>query len=292
MKQEIKKVTQDNRLIEAQYYLSLAEKRLILVAINKAQKGNFKELKINIDDYNYFFKQSDPYRDLKQATERLFERTIYKIEGRESRTRWVSHIEFNEKDKFVSLNFAPEIEPYLFDLKAQFTTYNLFKLSNVGSSYTIRLYELLMQFKKTGELYINVEELRACFGVGDKYPQYMNFKQRCLTPAVKEINQKSDFKVYFYESKKKRRVETLHFKFEEKQQQSFNFSDKIKPKEEIKTISKRDITLTASQRNMGNPALYDLWLEKNKDNPPEKHLEDYINFCKNYEQQTDIEDYT
>lgn len=218
------KITQDNRLIRASYYMTLAEKRVVLLAIGKAQKGKFTGLKISVEEYRKVFGETkQAYRDLRNAAKTLYDRSISSLEGRDTLTRWVSEVEFNEGQNFIRINFSREIEPYLFDLKRCFTSYHIDKIRAVKSSYSIRLYELLMQFKGTGELYITLENLKKAFGVQDKYTLYADFKSRCITPALKELKTKSDYNVKFKEVKKGRKVNGFCFYFEQKKQGEFKF---------------------------------------------------------------------
>ena len=218
------KITQDNRLIRASYYLTLAEKRVVLLAISKEKKGNLNNIEVSVDDYKAVFTNSEPFRDLRTSVERLWERTIYNLDGHPDRkTRWFKDIKFNENEKLVKLSFVEELEPYLFELKRCFTSYHLDKISAVKSSYSIRLYELLMQFKSTGEFYITLDELKKAFGVSDKYPTFASFKQRVLNPALKDLKIKSDYKIKFKEVKKGRKVNGFCFYFEQKAQGEFKF---------------------------------------------------------------------
>lgn len=218
------KITQDNRLVRASYYLTLAEKRIVLLAIGKAQKATFTGLTVSVEEYRAMFgDKKQAYRDLRSATKTLFERSISRLEGRDTLTRWVSEVEFLEDVSSIRINFTTEITPYLFELKSCFTSYHIDKIRAVKSSYSIRLYELLMQFKSTGELYITLEDLKKAFGVQDKYPKYSNLKQKVLTPALKELKAKSDYSVKLKEVKKKNKVNGFCFYFEQKKQGEFKF---------------------------------------------------------------------
>lgn len=212
-------VKQDNQLVRSSYKISLAEKRLILLAIAKAKK-DFRQITVTTDEYKSMFENSNPWQDLRDASERIWDRTIYNLDGHPDRkTRWVYDVKFNEKDGEITFKFPEDLDPYLFDLKANFTKLELHKVASLGSSYSVRFFELLMQFKSTGEVHITVEQLREHFGIRDKYARYPDFKRRCITPVLKELNEKSDYKVTMKEHKlKRKKVTSLSFFFTEKQQ--------------------------------------------------------------------------
>ncbi|WP_411268939.1 replication initiation protein [Pseudomonas guariconensis] len=53
--------------------------------------------------------------------------------------------------------------------------------------HSFRLFELLMQFKSTGVLVIEVEKLRILLDLGDSYKRFNNLRQRVITPSINEI---------------------------------------------------------------------------------------------------------
>jgi hypothetical protein len=79
------------------------------------------------------------------------------------------------------------------------------------SSYSIRLYQLLQCWAFKGERVISLDELRLCLGcrevdeegniLKDSLLPYKNFKRVALSPAVEEVNEKSDLSVSFREEK-------------------------------------------------------------------------------------------
>lgn len=215
-------VEQDNRLIEASYTLSLNEKRLVLLAISEAKKANFDEITLTPNTFHEEFGRTSDhsYRDLRKATERLYNRTIYNLEGHKNRkTRWVYDCKFDEKRGLVKLSFAPSLRPYLLNLKARFTQYHLSEVRSLASSYSIRLYELLMQFKSTGELYIGLEKFRLEMGIKDgQYKAYSDLRKWVLERAVKEINAQTPYIVKMGDKRAKRKVHTLMFFFERDEQ--------------------------------------------------------------------------
>ena len=98
-----------------------------------------------------------------------------------------------------------EIMPYLTQLKGQFTQYQLNHISGFSSVHAIRLYELFTQYKRLGERYISIEDLKKWLQLEDKYDRYNNLNQWVLLPALAEINEKSDLFVEYEPSRRQRR---------------------------------------------------------------------------------------
>lgn len=94
-----------------------------------------------------------------------------------------------------------------------FTQYYLEQTAQLKSVYSVRLYELLVQWKVAGKTKLfEVQTFRSQMGVEDsEYKILADFKKRVLMPSIKEINDKTDLLVDFQQQKKGRTV--IGFKF-------------------------------------------------------------------------------
>lgn len=227
-------VTKSNELIRASYKLTVNEQRLILSCIAqldprkpipKTRDGDIKPMRITVEYFAETYKVSDrstAYTALKEATERLYERDIrtYDNRGRRhGRFRWVQSIEYYAGQGYVELVFTQHVAPYITLLHKQFTTYILKRISTVNSIYSIRLFELLMQFKNTSVVVIGVEELKLLFELEGKYDRFANLKARVIEPAVQELRVKANLNISWEAMRRNRRVETLRFTFHDNPQQ-------------------------------------------------------------------------
>ncbi|HBB8100258.1 TPA: replication initiation protein, partial [Escherichia coli] len=79
-------------------------------------------------------------------------------------------------------------------------------------------YELLQQFRSTGERIIALDDFRSMLDIEHKYQTYKSLNQQLLRPCVDELNQKSDLAVTLETIKKGRTVVALHFRFKEDKQ--------------------------------------------------------------------------
>jgi plasmid replication initiation protein len=105
--------------------------------------------------------------------------------------------------------------------------------------YAIRLYELLMQWKTTGKREIEIDWLKKQFEIEDKYAAIKDLKKRIIDPAVKDINEHSNFNVVWEQRKTGRRVTHLTFTFAEKQPlkpKKAKTTAKAKPEPEVVKI--------------------------------------------------------
>lgn len=213
-------VTKANDLVEATYRLTLNEQRLILLCI--AQLDSRKpqsrgQMTVSAADFaeEFGLKLKHAYEVLEGAANTLYERDIKKIHGMvRERIRWVYAVKYHGGEGKVTLGFSPDILPYLTLLHKRFTSYNLRQVSSLRSVYSIRLYEMLCQYRSVGTLVIGVDEFRERLDLGDKYQRFTHLKSRVIVPAVEELRAKSNLDVTWRQEKLGRKVEKVVFEFQ------------------------------------------------------------------------------
>ena len=270
-------VVKSNTLINASYSLTLAEQRLIGLAIVKANNQH-KDVDTNTmlvvtaAEYVDMFKvdRAAAYMALKDASERLFSRYFtYDIYSREYgkeydlkppkklsasddlikvKSRWVQKIAYREKSGAVYFQFSTDLIPLITNLKEYFTSYYLSQTADFSSSYATRLFELLMQWKSTNTIPVMaLHELRNSLGVEEnQYKLVADFKKRVLDIAVNQINETTDYKIEYEQHKEGRTITGFSFRFKLK-----------RPKSKAQIDSKRDpntpdffIKMTDAQRHL------------------------------------------
>lgn len=155
------------------------------------------------------------YEILKEATEKLLKTTFttMSVRGNVLKINVCSQAEYIDSEGRIDIEFTPNIMPHLAELGEKFTMYNLNEIAGFGSIYTTRLYELLMQFKTTGELKISISDLRFKLGCVDVLGRYNDFKKKTFAHAVDEINSQWTLDIKYKEIKTKRTVTDLLFTF-------------------------------------------------------------------------------
>ncbi|BBL22516.1 MULTISPECIES: replication initiation protein RepM [Acinetobacter] len=221
-------VVKDNALINASYNLDLVEQRLILLAIVEARDSgrgiNANDpLEVHAESYVNQFNvaRQTAYQALKDACKDLFVRqfSYQEINKRGNvenvLSRWVSEIRYIDDEATVKLIFAPAIVPLITRLEEQFTKYELQQISNLSSAYAVRLYELLIAWRSTGQTpIIELAEFRQKIGVlDDEYTRMGNFKDRVLNLAIAQINEHTDINVQCQQHKKGRNISGFSFNF-------------------------------------------------------------------------------
>jgi plasmid replication initiation protein len=225
-------VVKSNALIEATYRLSVMEQRIILSCLKLIDS------RVPItDDIMYEIRVSDIaklagksrnslYEEVKDAAMRLYRREVFILKkpngnGKHKNvllTRWVQSVKYTDESATISLRFAKDILPYISDLRKEFTKYTLSDISKFDSAYSIRLYELMRQYRVKGKREIELNELREMFQIGDKYKVTKDFKRYIIDIAIKDINSKTSLKIAYEQIKTGRKITGFCFRIIEKEE--------------------------------------------------------------------------
>lgn len=230
---DCKLVTKDNKLISASYSLGIPEQRIIFLAIIAAREQKKLidargMLQIHASSYQEQFKveKHTSYGALKSATRGLFD-AYFEYDDVHEQTgkpvhhlvNWVQKISYIDTAGMIELQFTDAVIPLITRLSEQYTEYDLKQVSELQSEYAIRLYELMMQWKKVGKTKkIALDDLRKKLGVDPKqYKQMCNFKTRVLDLAIHQINDFTDITATYDQHKTGRAVTGFTFIFKKKQ---------------------------------------------------------------------------
>ena len=223
-KQKGNLIVQHNCLIEANYDLTLQEKRVVLWLASQVKPDDvdFKEHVIKISDFCKIagLKSKNMHKEIEKTTLNLINRSLQIYSSSENRllqVAWLNSADYLYSEGSVKLCFSPKLKPYLLELKNCFTKFNLENMMLFKSAYAIRMYELLKQYQKSGVREIRITDLRKILGISVKqYSLYSNLKKKIIENSKKEINQKSDLLIDFLEIKNGRKVDSIKFIVETK----------------------------------------------------------------------------
>ena len=151
-------VVKSNKVVEASYMLSVAEQRVLLACIAQidstavlTEEYRFEVTASSVADLAGLENLSNAYRDLKKASEKLYERSVIIDDPdpdnpiiTQRKTRWISSIDYVPGAGKVILSFAFGIISYLSQLSCEFTKYKLKHVTRFEGVYSIRLYVRLL----------------------------------------------------------------------------------------------------------------------------------------------------
>lgn len=114
----------------------------------------------------------------------------------------------------IEISCNADIEPYLFELKECYTSYEIENIVKLNSAAKIRMYEIMKQYEKIGERQLTVDELQELLMT--HYTKYYEFSRNVLTPAIKDVNEYTDITISCEKVTKGRKVVALKFKIKSK----------------------------------------------------------------------------
>lgn len=213
-------VSKSNYFIKnSNFDLSIEEQRIVLVLASMVQPNDtdFQKYIIKIADFIDLLglKDQSKYTELPKITKNLMQK-VFEIDDEETgellQVAWLSSVRYKKTTGEISLEFSPELRPYLLDLKGFYTQYRLSNILSMKSKYSPRFYELLKmnEYQKKGFI-ISLEELRKLFKAEKIYPMYNDFKRKIIEQTQKELELYSDIRFEFEEIKYIRKVESIKF---------------------------------------------------------------------------------
>ena len=260
-------VVKTNQLNSALQNLSLPEIRIIQLAIVDARETNTglstdKPLRIDALRYAEIFEttRQNGYKRMKDAEENLFNRRFSYIDerGKLIKSRWVQQVTYLDDEGAIELVFTLAVVNGISRIDGAeefFTSYLLEQTANMDSIYSVRLYELLVQWvaaKQTPLFELN--KFRDQLGVEDhEYKRMGNFKLRVLDLAVKEINEKSDIKVSYSQVKKGRTITGFKFTVHEKLKSKTDKTSKLRDVDTADMFTVEDLNDKQVGRIARNP---------------------------------------
>jgi plasmid replication initiation protein len=218
-------VRQHNAITNARYEYSEMQLDIFLYLLSSLRKDQPDGVyEISVGEMSKLTDKKYNYQQLRLATEgmgsRMFE--IPNETDKKGRQVWRQMWMFDRVDYIhgtgiIEIEFTRTIQPYLFDLKANFTSFQLYSALRLGSKHAKRIYTLCSQWKDKGQTpeYV-IQEFKRTIGlINDKgdmeYAEITMFKKFVLDIAVKQINEHTDLEIGYTLRKRGRSFQNITF---------------------------------------------------------------------------------
>ena len=204
-------VVQANDIIFGMQALGPTEAKLLRLCIaQNVESGDFfKPYQITVPELAKILGVLPKYlyRDLEGICEGIIQKPLkmYK-DGSWVMYPWVSICKYDDKTHMVHIQLNDAMKPFLLNLKESGIYSTKYTLSNViqyKSSYSIRIFEMLLARMNGGYIYGNevktitltTNEIRCACDCTDRYLNPGDLGSKVIVRAIKEINQLSPYKI-------------------------------------------------------------------------------------------------
>ena len=212
-----------NNFVQASYSMTLDEMRILSLTLgvfnpkNPSKRG----FDFTVAEFCRHFPEVNPdiaYTQVRNAVLKISKRWVTLVDNEHELTEvaLIHKRSYFKKEGRFYIEFHDELIPYISELHDNYTKYQLVNIGAFSSTHSIRLYELCSQYRDTGWRQTPLNDLKEWLQVSDKYERYNNFNQRVLTPAIDEINAKSDLLVSVEPIKRGRSIVSLKFTIKSK----------------------------------------------------------------------------
>ena len=223
-------VVKTNRLNQAFQTLSLSEFHIVQLAIVDARHtgtGLSTDTPLRIDALRYAeifgTTRQNAYKRMKEAEDSLFNRrfSFFDENGKLVKSRWIQQVKYLDDEGAIELVFTLAVVQGISKIdgiKDFFTQYLLSQTAQLNSTYSARLYELLIQWRAVGKTPLfELSTFREQLGIGvNEYKRMDHFKTRVLDLAISEISEKTDIEATYQQHKKGRSISGFSFSFKQK----------------------------------------------------------------------------
>ena len=197
--QSEKMYKQHNALTSGRYDFTACQLDIMFMVL-ASLKENELNYKIHTKDIELITGRKWNISQLTSSTEQLLTR-MFEVETEDRYRQFVlfQYFDYIKGTSTIEVELARIALPYFFDLKNNFTHFQLKSVLNCSSSYAKRLYMLACQWKTVGKFPkpIPIVELKSILGLVDKkgneqYERISAFKANVLDIAKKQINEHTD----------------------------------------------------------------------------------------------------
>lgn len=211
-------IFQSNTLAMGSYDMTALEQKIFLILVSTISKDDtdFKKTTFRVVDLANLLDVSPQmlYRDLKKICKSIISKVV---EVKNDEGDWtvfniLSSAKYKNKEGTVELKINDEATPYLLQLKELFLSFKLENILDIDGKYTIRIYQQAKSnlFKK--DYIITLDDFKKQLKLTQKsYDRFSNINLKVLTPAIEEINKKTDITIEVEALKVGKKVHSLRF---------------------------------------------------------------------------------
>jgi len=218
MNQELE-IRQHNALTNARYEYTELQLDLFFFIISKLRKDE-KDTIYQLDIRELSSLTGKRYNGayLHKATADMGSRMLEVEDAKEYRQIWMfQQIRYIKGEGIIEFDLTKYVLPYLFQLKNNFTSYELAAALRLTSKYAKRIYQICSQWKDLGETKkYDLQDFKKMLGLLDekgneKMERISQLREKVLDIAVKQINEHTELNVSYTLEKRGKTFKNITF---------------------------------------------------------------------------------
>ena len=218
MSKEIE-IRQHNALTNARYEYTELQLDLLFFLLSKLRKDKQDSVyELNIKDLSLLTGKKYNAAYLHKATSDMGSRVFEVQTETRYRQLWMfQRVDYLLGQGIIEIKLTEDITPYLFDLKENFTSYELASALRLTSKYAKRIYQYCSQWKDQGETKkYDIQDFKHMLGLlddkgKDKAVRMSDFRESVLDVAVKQINEHTELHISYKLEKRVRTYKNIIF---------------------------------------------------------------------------------
>lgn len=215
-------IRQHNAITSARYDYTATQLDILFYLLSKLNKDDqpSQTYQIHVKDIEAVTGRQWNYQQLKEATADMGSR-MFEVNTKDSYEQiWIfQKVRYERGKGYFIIKLAEDIRPYLFELKNNFTSYQLHSALKLTSKYAKRIYQLASQWKDIGETKAySLSDFKVMLKLKDpkgrepeQFQKISQLKERVLDISVRQINEFTDLKISYHLVKQGRAFTAIKF---------------------------------------------------------------------------------
>ena len=223
-------IRQHNAITSARYDYTACQMDIFFYLLSRLRRHDAldQEYTIHVRDIEALTGRQWNYQQLREATADMGSR-MFEIESEQTYQQlWMfQRVEYIKGKGCLHIQLSQPIRPYLFNLKENFTSYELHSVLKLTSKYAKRVYQLVSQWKdkETTRTY-SLDEFKYMMHLKDPkgkdaevFRNVSQLKARVLDVAVRQVSEHTDLRISYTLLKRGKAYESVRFSIARQQPQ-------------------------------------------------------------------------
>jgi plasmid replication initiation protein len=212
-------IRQHNAITTARYEYSELQLDIFLYLLSMIKKDKADGIyEIVVKDLSALTGKEYKYGYLRKATEEMGSRMFEISTPKRLEQLWMfQRVAYVLGEGRIEIEFANPMKPYLFDLKDNFTSFQLYAALRLSSKYAKRIYTLCSQWKDKGQTStFGLDEFKKMLYLLDdkgneQYKPFSMFRKFVLDESVRQVNKHTDIEIGYVLHKRGRSFNSVTF---------------------------------------------------------------------------------